>query len=202
MCGCVCTQPRRSSINSLVAILSHPILCWPQASRTQWKPWEMNRDTGREWKQEQGRQREISPAAAAQWLLWEMKREILMSHKMSLWDWPTLFDSYWSQAYTAAQQHTVHHMRMVLWEQFVLNAAHQILHTRTHARTHARTHTHIHTHTHNLLNNYIISAQVTWGYMRAEMTNQTGVMLCAEVYWGGWWVTRLKTGQQIFPEHL
>lgn len=33
--------------------------------------------------------------------------EILMSHKMSLWDRPTLFDSYWSQAYR--QQHCQPH---------------------------------------------------------------------------------------------
>lgn len=54
----VCTQQRQSSINSLVAILSCPILRLPQATRTQWKPWEMNRDTVRERAREKTRMSE------------------------------------------------------------------------------------------------------------------------------------------------
>lgn len=43
-CNSVFIQPRQSIINSLVAILSCPILYWPQATGTERKPGEMNRD--------------------------------------------------------------------------------------------------------------------------------------------------------------
>lgn len=47
--GSKCVHRQGEAVQtSLLAIWSCTILCYPQATRTEWKPWEMNREGGRE----------------------------------------------------------------------------------------------------------------------------------------------------------